>query len=1431
MSPNDRNVFYLHVVRCEGLFDHANKAPDVLVEIEADGYQMKTSVMKRSRDPVWNEELKFMALPTSSLSLMVKRQSKFGGETEHGRIEIVAQDLLADLGQDTILNLQKEGKPVDGARLIVRMRPGEVVDGSSLTSVIEESRRVVTDRLEGQDNTMESCLNFVVQRLGVLASIIDEAAQVIQDQVVRDEQVLALLNTMKDLYSFVDILLVFPDRIATLKDTIGRISQQTFECAVFMQEYAGKGFSKRVWTHTLTDATTAKISRFIDEFTTLKASLDMGVTVQTGRVLLRTLAKGEAIVNQQVLDALRPAFMDLHGRPECLPGTSLETMKIVVEWATNPATDQNILWLNGVAGSGKSTLSTSLANIFREINCLGAFLFFNRDVAERCQPSNVVRTIAYQLSMYDHRIGDAVCKVVVEMPTIMRGNSQLQFSKLLVEPLLSLSDELFDSPVVIILDAIDECGSINDRKALLKAIASDSARLPPVFRILVVGRPEHDIRQHLEAPSNVRTFRLNISSDATRRDISIMLRSRLAAIRADHASLSSDPDWPGEKRIQGLVRRACGLFVWAATACIFIDSEDPEEQIQILLDAEHHSDAQTSLDSLYRKALESVGRWSDSGFGSNFRDVVGTLLVLKNPMSASAIDKILGLAIMLFQDWDACFGATPLFDSYTLRLPTSFRIVAVVTARVLEGTLKYNSCDLKLSKHHPGDTSYFSEDAIYACRFWVEHRISDDTSSRLFQMIYDAHRFSTTFIEFMECHPLLIYLSVLPFTPVETILYKTFHDANLHPRIIIGYSQSWSPRLSTLPGKADLIRFVRFSPDGERIATGSLHGLLSVVDIASGIELFPPMPLGNTDWDSIAFSYSFDGRQIASVHPPSNQETSRSLMIYNGSSGARIIGPLDGRDGPLLALTFSQDGLYLASSFSEGTSLWDTRTGLRTTVIEDSFSSLVFINKDSAIACGSSSTGEVVVLDIPSGTRIKSLQPASSAQVISMHLSTPGTQLSVMRGDWKIYIYSIETGAQVSETEMQGPGSMAVRKVAFSSDGNRVVLNSPDKFGVWNAVSGVNIGTYCDAGWVSSVAISSDGDIVASASRDKMASFWTVMDPRGQETARSDPWETRLAVIAYSPDGARVGLVLLPSGKKAAETLVRIVDVQTGVEEYPPLFGHRAAVRCLTFSPDGHFLASGSDDHDIRLWRVLSGTEQMLIREAHHGPVTSISISPDAQNILSTSSDHTVCMWCVASGAQLFKLDIRSSITKLSAGGHPAAAFSPDGLRIVTSTEFGDCMSVWDSKTGLSALEATDKLPFHYRKSPSVGFSADGARFYLKSYQNPRHDWDADTGMLSKEHLSDTYSGDALDALVLDSRGRWILDVATVQPLSRVPFTFGDVKWTRSCKNSITLATNNGFILIHFPLNETKRCANILCSLGGRSRLLINSFGLKNSDA
>lgn len=275
------------------------------------------------------------------------------------------------------------------------------------------------------------------------------------------------------------------------------------------------------------------------------------------------------------LEKLNPVKREASGHPECLASTRVDIRCELIDWAMNISASPNVRWMHGPAGAGKSTISSTIASYLRDLHRLGAFVFFDRSFANESLPSRVIQTIAYKLGEFDPRIGHAICSAIRDFPFFKDASLGVQFTELLAKSLATVEDLQHEGVIVIVLDALDECGTAQQRAQLLQVLGSQLCGLPPMFRVLITSRPSEDIVVAFERQGTIVDHPLVVSLKASQDDILAFFTYELGKIQMKKKWQT----WPGSDTIQTLVTQSCGLFVWASTTVRFLDSSNPKKTI------------------------------------------------------------------------------------------------------------------------------------------------------------------------------------------------------------------------------------------------------------------------------------------------------------------------------------------------------------------------------------------------------------------------------------------------------------------------------------------------------------------------------------------------------------------------------------------------------------------------------------------------------------------------------------------------------------------------------------------------------------------------------------------------------------------------------------------------------------------------------------
>lgn len=338
----------------------------------------------------------------------------------------------------------------------------------------------------------------------------------------------------------------------------------------------------------------------------------------------------------------------------CLPNTRVDILKDIAEWA-NTSTTKQVFWLNGMAGTGKSTISRTIAQSFAAQGMLGASFFFKRGEGDCGNIYKLVTTIAAQIAAKYPAIASKLTTAMDSDSSVVGRGLRQQFTKLILEPLQAFphhGGEL--ATTVIIIDALDECDSDDDIRLLIDLFSRASSLLSVRLRTFITSRPELPIRLGFNTISGNHQELVLHDVPSIEHDISTFLNYQLAKLRDEfNNTVSADrclgPDWPGESTIQVLTTMATPLFIFAVTTCRFLSDRkcgNPDKQLHEVLQFQTRSQY-SKLDATYLPILNNL----ISGLSKNqqrqsleqFQLIVGTIINLASPLSISALADLLGI--------------------------------------------------------------------------------------------------------------------------------------------------------------------------------------------------------------------------------------------------------------------------------------------------------------------------------------------------------------------------------------------------------------------------------------------------------------------------------------------------------------------------------------------------------------------------------------------------------------------------------------------------------------------------------------------------------------------------------------------------------------------------------------------------------------------
>ncbi|KAF9645039.1 hypothetical protein BDM02DRAFT_3120843, partial [Thelephora ganbajun] len=321
-----------------------------------------------------------------------------------------------------------------------------------------------------------------------------------------------------------------------------------------------------------------------------------------------------------------------HGdRRGCLRGTR--------ETAERDRVNPPIFWLNGLAGTGKSTIAKAVSEQVFADGKLGASFFCSRDFEDRSNLHLIFPTLAFQLAHKYPTFRSAPVPLLRSNPDIVHESLMNQTRELIVWQLKSA-----DVWTVVAIDALDECEDEEPQSAILSVLGRFVGQIPKV-KFFITGRPEPRIKTGFRLPllvDSTDTFVLHdIHPSLVHSDIRLFLKHELSE------------GWPSDEDIDVLCHRAGGLFIYAVATVKFLDSSThlPERQLDAIINFPEHTghegktrlDSKTTLDCLYTSTLKAAFSEEDLEADLRVRSTIGAVVLFVNPLPPPAIAELIGL--------------------------------------------------------------------------------------------------------------------------------------------------------------------------------------------------------------------------------------------------------------------------------------------------------------------------------------------------------------------------------------------------------------------------------------------------------------------------------------------------------------------------------------------------------------------------------------------------------------------------------------------------------------------------------------------------------------------------------------------------------------------------------------------------------------------
>lgn len=1019
------------------------------------------------------------------------------------------------------------------------------------------------------------------------------------------------------------------------------------------------------------------------------------------------------VLQQAVIDRLMPPITvpgaEFHpgldeyerGSLECLPQTREEILKEICDWLDDSTSSQkHLYWLQGKAGTGKTTISRTVVSKMTKKNHIVANFFFKRGEGDRARLKRFFITLAAQLVRKSPNFAKAVQDALESDPSLPEQDPRVQFKKFIQEPIQKKKFEK-SKAIIVVVDALDECDSSEDLATLVQLINQpvlpdgSPAQLP--IKYFLTSRLDH----HTQPISNKTPEQKcekkeleKVTSETIKGDIELYLRFHLGKIDDLLDPTPTEDPWSDSsnlKILKDLTERAYPLFEFAAAACRFMAQTTipggPKDFLRDLLEFQTSGDLDKVYESILNRRFCGLKGQYHERAKIQYQKVIGFVISLADSVDVRCLVHLTQLLEQDIRQELRCFASVLVVPAEqdhqsSVRLfHESFRdfltgpdtneefkvdsigaheLMASRCLVILCESLRENICELESPGTHRTEIADETIEASlppqvqYACRFWVYH-IKRSQSS-----IKDGD----------DCHSFLLS-HFLMWLEALSLLGRMSESASL---------------VTDLKMASEGMKVKAFLEDAERLILCFRHVIdTTPLQLYSSVLTFAPK--------KSVVREVFDKRRAKWISPIPDVDSQWSPCLQT----------LEDHIAGVSCVAFSSDGLLASGDGSAKVKIWDPISGICLQTFSpnrESYNgfrhveSLTFL-QDGKLACRTMAS--LYVWDIRQDICLQELY-------LEKHISKSGSQN---------HMYSINSVISTDKHKLILAGGGLLRIVTselrdgykeqfnpsfddtptiLSSDGQLVASLTDREIRIFNTNSEAdnsprileNSDKFRDKKWMAYFSL--DNRYFASRQNTDIVKVWEVSSTKCVQVFRESE---RINALAFSRDSQLLGM-----GYQSGKIIIWKWETRT---RHKTFTGHQNWVSSLAFSPNGAWLASASWDRTVKIWDNSTSTfNEGSMTDFREGQIGMAMGGQRLVTLLSNTGNLQV--WDDFGSKCIVEHPFKKE--------YSAVAIAANGGIIAALLRYKD-VEIWDVESNDHSITHTSP----YYEKCSITLSANGERF------------------------------------------------------------------------------------------------------------------------